>query len=60
MITLKKAIPNKSKRHDHIVGDMLFAAEITKNNVERMRKIFGEIGPSEIGPKEGNRNKNNV
>lgn len=41
MITLQKAIPDKKKRHDHIVGKMLFAAELTKNNVHRMKKIFG-------------------
>ena len=41
MTTLQKAIPNKKKRHDHIVGNMLFAAELTKNNVHRMKKIFG-------------------
>lgn len=41
MITLQKAIPDKKKRHDHIVDKMLFAAELTKNNVRRMKKIFG-------------------
>lgn len=41
MITLTSAIPNKKKRHEHIVSKMLFAAELTKNNVHRMKKIFG-------------------
>jgi hypothetical protein len=41
MITLLKAIPDKKKRHDHIVSNMLFGAELTKNNVHRMKKIFG-------------------
>lgn len=41
MITLARAIPDKEKRHAHIVSKMLFAAELTKNNVHRMKKIFG-------------------
>lgn len=41
MITLTKAIPDKKTRHEHIVSKMLFAAEITRNNVYRMKKIFG-------------------
>jgi hypothetical protein len=41
MISLTEAIPNKNKRHDHIISKMLFAAELTKNNVQRMKKIFG-------------------
>lgn len=41
MITLTKAIPDKNKRHEHIISRMLFAAELTKNNVHRMKKIFG-------------------
>lgn len=42
MITLTKAIPDNKKRHAHIVSKMLFAAELTKNNVHRMKKIFGD------------------
>lgn len=41
MISLRKAIPNEDKRRQHIIGNMLFAIEITKNNVSRMKKIFG-------------------
>lgn len=41
MNTLAGTIRDKNQRHDHIISNMLFAAEITKNNVERMRRIFG-------------------
>lgn len=42
MMSLEKAIPNDKKRHDHIITNMLYAAELTKNNVARMRRIFGD------------------
>jgi hypothetical protein len=42
MTSLAKKIPNKKKRHVHIITNMLYAAEITKNNVALMRKIFGD------------------
>lgn len=41
MISLKSVIPNKDKRRKHIIGKMLFAIELTKNNVARMKKVFG-------------------
>lgn len=42
MLSLRKAIPNEDKRRQHIISKMLFAIEITKNNVARMKKIFGK------------------
>lgn len=42
MSSLASKIPNKNKRHNHIISNMLYAAEITKNNVALMRKIFGD------------------
>ena len=41
MVSLQKVIPNDDKRRQHIISKMLFAIEITKNNVVRMKKIFG-------------------
>lgn len=39
---LARNIPNKCKRHTHIVNKMLYASEITLNNVNRMKNIFGQ------------------
>jgi len=41
MTSLSRVIPNKEERHNHIVSKMLFASEITQNNVAMMKKIFG-------------------
>lgn len=41
MGTLADAIPNRRKRHHHIVSKMLYAAEISPNNVALMKKVFG-------------------
>lgn len=41
MVSLRSKIKNKDNRHTHIVTNMLFAAEITSDNVKRMRRIFG-------------------
>lgn len=42
MASLAEAIPNRTKRHNNIVTKMLYAAEITGNNVALMRKVFGD------------------
>lgn len=42
MTSLVAAIPHEKKRHDHIVNNMLYAVEITKNNAQMMKKIFGD------------------
>lgn len=42
MASLAEVIPNRTKRHNHIVSKMLYAAEITGNNVALMRKVFGD------------------
>lgn len=42
MTSLCPVIPNKEKRHDHIISKMLYASEITKNNVTLMKRIFGK------------------
>lgn len=39
---LSRCIPKKEERHNHIINKMLYAAEITSNNVKRMRRIFGK------------------
>lgn len=41
MASLSHIIPNKEERHNHILSKMLFASEITRNNVAMMKKIFG-------------------
>lgn len=41
MASLSHSIPNKEERHNHILSKMLFASEITRNNVAMMKKIFG-------------------
>lgn len=45
MSSLAHVIKDKEKRHDHIISNMLYAVEITKNNVGMMKKIFGDRLP---------------
>lgn len=42
MTTLQDNIPDEKQRREHIVSKMLIAAELTKDNVEWMRKVFGK------------------
>lgn len=41
MSSLAHVIKDKDQRHNHIISNMLFASEITENNVAMMKKIFG-------------------
>lgn len=42
MKSLSRKIPSRTRRHQHILTNMLFASEITRNNVQKMKKIFGK------------------
>ena len=41
MFTLKEKITDEKQRHDHIIRNMLYAADIDEVNISWMRKIFG-------------------
>lgn len=42
MIMLEEAIPEKRERSNHILSEMLFAAELDPRNVRVMRRILGK------------------
>ena len=41
MAGLEQSISNLSKRHNHIIQNMIYMAEIKESSIERLREIFG-------------------
>jgi len=38
---LKKSFPNKEKRHNHIIQNMLYMVELKETNITKLRECFG-------------------